>query len=101
MVPRERCITILVLTFTTCKEDTPTEPEGSNGGNDLLSITIGMSGGELKTEEFSLIVPAGSFLNETTLSLSVSDDHPHLARIIHQKVIKLKVYLLITQNHLI
>lgn len=68
-------ITALILAITTCKEDAPTEPEGGNTNNNILtSSTIGPSGGELKTDDFSLSVPAGSFQSETTLSLSISDE---------------------------
>ena len=70
--------TALILTLNTCKEDTPTEPEGSNGGNNLVSTTIGMNGGELKTEGFSLSVPPGSFMGETKLSLSTIDNFDYL-----------------------
>lgn len=67
------------MVLNTCKEDAPTEPEGSKANDNVLaSSTIGPSGGELKTDDFSLTIPAGSFQSETTLSLSTVNDLDYL-----------------------
>ena len=66
---------IIFLIFNTCSDDKPTSPEDNNNDNAVIATSnIGPSGGELKTEDFSLSVPAGTFQSETTLSLSVSDE---------------------------
>lgn len=59
----------LLFTFS-CKKD----PISSNPISAVATSTIGSDGGTLETEDFSLYVPAGSFQNEATLSLSISAD---------------------------
>jgi len=61
---------LCVSFLNTCKKD-PTSP----GENEPESkVIIGTEGGMLETADFSLQVPPGSFQNETTLSLSVSNE---------------------------
>jgi hypothetical protein len=64
-------IVSLFLLFTlSCIKD-PTSPDENES---QTTVIIGVDGGTLETEDFSLQVPAGSFQNETTLSLSISSD---------------------------
>ena len=61
---------ISIIIFSACFEDKPTKLKEEN--NSLVTATIGIDGGELKTDDFSLTVPAGSFQREINLSLSIS-----------------------------
>lgn len=66
---------IMIIIFTiSCKEKEPTAPTADPPTEVLAEATIGPNGGELKTEDFSLSVPAGTFQSEITLSLSISDE---------------------------
>jgi len=59
-----------LIFLSTCKKD-PTSPSENEP---QTTVTIGSDGGTLETADFSLQVPAGSFQNEATLSLSISTD---------------------------
>lgn len=62
--------TISLLFLSTCKKD-PTSP---NDNAVQTTVTIGVDGGTLETDDFSLQVPAGSFTEEVTLNLSISSE---------------------------
>ena len=65
---------IALISIFACSDDKPTEPEKHNDDIPILaSATIGPDGGELKTDEFSLTVPVGSFKSDIEISLSITE----------------------------
>jgi hypothetical protein len=60
-----------------CSDDSPTSPESGtpNDGFKLeTTVTIGNQGGTISSDEFSLIVPASSFNQQTELKLYSKED---------------------------
>jgi hypothetical protein len=66
---------IFFIIFNTCSEDEPTGPEENNNNSEIITNTIGPSGGELKDSSFSLLVPEGCFPEDVDISLSINKEY--------------------------
>jgi len=60
---------LLVLFFLISCQKEKTSPKEESELKDITKASIGVSGGSLKTESFSITIPAGAFINEEELNL--------------------------------
>lgn len=65
---------VFVLLFFSCTEKEPTAPSEDQPTEALAEATIGPSGGELKIDEFSLIVPSGAFLSDEIITITEDNE---------------------------
>ncbi|MBK8945214.1 MAG: hypothetical protein IPM32_08075 [Ignavibacteriae bacterium] len=68
-------ILVLLLMLSCSDEKNITEPKiEETDYNEITSKNIGTEGGELKTDEISIIIPPGTFLTNSNLKLLSSDE---------------------------
>lgn len=69
-------IILLSLIILNCdkKSSTEPDPDPEPSGELIGEATIGISGGELSAESFSLVIPAGALSSSTDLKLYVEED---------------------------
>lgn len=65
---------LLLITFYSCKEKSPTEPEDQ--GETVGEVTIGTNGRSLETEDVILTVPPFAFNSQADLKLVVLSEQP-------------------------
>lgn len=67
---------VIIFILAGCSDTTGPKSKDEKNGNTLLaSHTIGTGGGNLETEDVSVIVPPGAFSSDTELEIYTSEDN--------------------------